>query len=77
MDHPKRASRAEEDLAKDDIDEIFEKLLLVEPPPALIRRILSAVSDLPRPAAEDTSTQERSIENPDIPLVNKAHLPPG
>jgi hypothetical protein len=76
MDYPQRISCAADDLPKDDIDELFEKLLPIEPPAELIRRILSSVSGLPRPEAENNPLQEKKAENPDSLIVRKDHLPP-
>ncbi len=79
MNFQQRISCAADDLPKDDMDEIFEKLLPVEPPPALIRCILTSVSGLPHPTAENTPSQEKkaiNTEETDSPVVKKDYLPP-
>ena len=39
----------DDSLPKDEIDNLFEKLKPIEPPPSLIQRILDAVANLPSP----------------------------
>ena len=63
---------ADDTLPKDDIDELFEKLLPVEPPPALIQRILTSVSKLPLP----TSPLEEKKGGIDGLVMRIDHLPP-
>ena len=50
MQQPERkissSATPNDDLPEDDIDQLFRKLEFVEPPPALIARILSNVSEL-------------------------------
>jgi hypothetical protein len=65
---------ADDTLPKDDIDELFEKLLPVEPPPALIQRILTSVSKLPLPTSP--LEEEKKKEGIDALVMRKDHLPP-
>jgi hypothetical protein len=68
---------ADDTLPKDDIDELFEKLLPVEPPPALIQRILTSVSKLPLPTSPlEEKEEEKKKEGIDALVMRKDHLPP-
>lgn len=68
---------ADDTLPKDDIDELFEKLLPVEPPPALIQHILTSVSKLPLPTSlQEEKKAKKKKECIDGPVVQKDHLPP-
>jgi hypothetical protein len=49
MKHPRHILFADEVLADDEIDHLFSQLPLIEPPEALVERILVTVSRLPRP----------------------------
>jgi hypothetical protein len=68
---------ADDILPKDDIDELFEKLLPVEPPPALIQRILTSVSKLPLPTLPlEEKKEEKKEGGIDGLVMRKDHLPP-
>jgi hypothetical protein len=47
---------------EDDIDELFRNLEQVEPPPAVIQRILSSVSQLPPPVSPETISPTPPVE---------------
>ncbi len=52
-------------LAEDDIDQLFGKLELVEPPPSLIARILANVSQLSQAEAQKKRPPEgETFDNP-------------
>lgn len=76
MQYPQRQRIfcADDTLPKDDIDELFEKLLPVEPPPALIQRIITSVSRLPKPTPP--SEEQKKRESMEGLIVQKDHLPP-
>ncbi len=62
MQQPKRPNSSAEvpndNLAEDDIDQLFGKLELVEPPPALIARILANVSQLSQAEGQKKGSPE-------------------
>jgi hypothetical protein len=68
---------ADDTLPKDDIDELFEKLLPIEPPPALIQHILTSVSKLPLPTSlREEKKEKKKKKRIDGQVVQKDHLPP-
>lgn len=68
---------ADDTLPKDDIDELFEKLLPIEPPPALIQHILTSVSKLPLPTSlQEEKKEKKEKKRIDGQVVQKDHLPP-
>jgi hypothetical protein len=54
-------------LPEDEFDKLFSNLEKVEPPSAVIDRILSSVSKLPRPLPPDTVLPMSPL--PDAPLI--------
>ncbi len=48
MQDPKRSLFADDALPKDELDNLFEKLQQIEPPPSLVARILTSISQLPQ-----------------------------
>lgn len=73
MQQPRRAFLADDALPHDEIDDLFEKLQPVQPPPSLIQRILTSVSQLPKP---QPPAQEQTIDVQDPLVVRKELLPP-
>ena len=51
MQYSQRMFLADDTLPKDEIDELFEKLQPVEPPPLLIQRILTSIARLAHPTS--------------------------
>jgi hypothetical protein len=49
MQYPRRALISDDILPDDELDDLFNRLEQLEPPPALIARILTSISRLPRP----------------------------
>lgn len=49
MKYPQYTLFAEEVLPDDEIDDLFSRLPVLEPPESLVERILDTVSRLPRP----------------------------
>lgn len=79
-----RAYLADEALPHDEIDDLFEKLQPVQPPPSLIQRILNSVNQLPRhplaqqpqsPLSLDSGAMD-DIDGLDSLVVRKEGLPP-
>ena len=52
-----RAYFADDSLPHDEIDDLFEKLQPVQPPPSLIQRILTSVNQLPKHPLPQQSPQ--------------------
>jgi len=50
-------------LSEDEIDDLFGKLKPIEPPPALIQRILDAVAKLPLPSQNQPSILVGQLAN--------------
>lgn len=73
MQHSRRAFSADDTLPHDEIDDLFEKLQPVQPPLSLIQRILTSVSQLPKPQLPE---QEHKIDVQDHLVVRKELLPP-
>ena len=72
---------ADETLPKDEIDELFEKLQPIEPPPLLIQRILTSISRLSRPTTSRPPPDlwnevVEIIDTVDSPVMRKENLPP-
>ena len=81
MQHPKPVfslSQADDLLPEDDIDELFGKLEPIEPPPALIARILSEVSRLSHvgPTEPEPSALPDELEITDPLVVRKEKQEP-
>ncbi len=84
MQQPKRelfsSDMPNDDLPEDDIDQLFGKLKLVEPPPALIARILSTVSDLSQVESQKKGLPGAEPSNPfdtvDNLIVRNEKKPP-
>ncbi len=69
---------ADDPLPKDEIDDLFEQLRPIEPPPSLIQQILTSVSRLTRPTTpRPPPYQEEVDEILDSLVVRKENLPPG
>jgi len=75
MQHSRRAFSADDALPHDEIDDLFEKLQPVQPPPSLIQRILTSISQLPKPQLPEPE-QEHTIDVQDHLVVRKESLPP-
>lgn len=77
--HPISSNDVPDDnFAADDIDQLFGKLKLVEPPPALLKRILANVSQLSQ--AEEhkkESPESEPFENLDNLVVRNEKKEPG
>lgn len=73
MQYARHVYRAEEPLPNDEIDDLFEKLQQVQPPPSLIQRILTSVAKLPKPQPVE---QRGEIDELDPLAVRKDMLPP-
>ena len=69
-----------DDVASDDIDNIFSQLQQIEPPPSLVERIMQSVSKLPlpqeRPGAQERTDSSIFWDNIDGLVVRKNHLLP-
>ena len=79
-----RAYLANDALPHDEIDDLFEKLQPVQPPPSLIQRILNSVHQLPRyPLPQQPQSPlppapgaTENIAGLDSLVVRKEGLPP-
>ena len=49
MHYSRRVSFSDDTLPKDELDDLFDQLEQLEPPPSLIAHILSIIADLPLP----------------------------
>ena len=73
--YSQRLFLADDPLPKDEIDDLFEQLQLIEPPPSLIQQILTTVSRLSRfPSPPDP--RDEADENIDSLVVRNENLPP-
>ena len=59
---------------RDEIDELFDRLQPIKPPPSLIQRILTSISRLPRPTLPSEPWDEENIL--DNLVIRKDKLPP-
>jgi len=71
----------DDSLAKDEIDDLFEKLRPIEPPSSLIQKILTSISRLPPPTTSGGQTDpsnkmDELIDSMNSPVVRKEDLPP-
>ena len=73
MQHSRRVFSADDTLPHDEIDELFEKLLPVQPPPSLIQRILTSVAQLPKPQLPKSEIEDEALDHL---VVRKEMLPP-
>ncbi|HLX39252.1 MAG TPA: hypothetical protein VKR42_01910 [Ktedonobacteraceae bacterium] len=70
--HPRSSSdRSDDTLAEDDIDQLFGNLEQVEPPPALIARILANVSQV---SQVDAQNKELPADEPGEELDHPGNL---
>ena len=69
------ADDADDTLPKDEIDNLFEKLKPIEPPPSLIQRILDAVAKLPPPTQNRPPMPGEKIEPADRLIVRNEQRP--
>ncbi len=60
-------------LPNDEIDDLFQQLHQIQPPPSLIQHILTSVAKLPKPQPVE---QESEIDELDTLIVKKDMLPP-
>ena len=71
---------ADDALPKDEIDDLFEKLEPVKPPPFLIQHILTSVSHLPHPALPASPAKQEGeggeLDVLDSLVIRKDKLPP-
>ena len=72
---------ADDSIAKDEIDDLFEKLRPIEPPSSLIQKILTSISRLPPPTTSELQTNpsnkmDELIDSMNSPVVRKEDLPP-
>jgi len=66
---------ADDPLPKDEIDDLFEQLQLIEPPPSLIQQILTTVSRLSR-ITSPPDPRDEADEKIDSLVVRNENLPP-
>lgn len=59
----------------DDIDDLFERLQPLEPPPSLISRILSSIKQLP-PSGKNPELLKKDELERDGPIVRNEHKEP-
>ncbi len=81
MQQPKRpnssSNMSKDNLPEDDIDQLFGKLELVEPPPALIARILAKVSQLSQAELQKKeSPEDEPFDNLDNLVVRNEKKEP-
>jgi hypothetical protein len=78
MQYSQRIFLADDTLPRDEIDDLFERLEPIKPPPSLIQRILTSVSRLPRPLppALPVSPWDDKKDILDGPVVRNEKLPP-
>jgi hypothetical protein len=71
---------ADDTLPKDEIDDLFEQLEPIKPPPLLIQHILTSVSRLPRPTLPAAPLKQEDEEGErdalDSLVIRKEKLPP-
>ena len=72
---------ADDSLAKDEIDDLFEKLRPIEPPSSLIQKILTSIARRPRPATHSLQPDpwnevDEMIDPLNSPVVRNENLPP-
>jgi hypothetical protein len=63
-----------DEIEHDDVDNLFKRLQLLEPPPSLISRILSSIKQLPLPTENPQSIKDE-LER-DGPIVRNEHKEP-
>jgi len=73
--YSQRLFLADDPLPKDEIDDLFEQLQLIEPPPSLIQQILTTVSSLSRPTSP-TDPRDEANKKIDSLVVRNENLPP-
>jgi len=73
--YSQRLFLADDPLPKDEIDDLFEQLQLIEPPPSLIQQILTTVSRLSRPTSP-SDPRDEADEKIDSLVVRNENLPP-
>ena len=79
--YSQRIFLADDSLAKDEIDDLFEKLRPIEPPSFLIQKILNSVSHLPAPTTSRLQTDPANkigklLDSMNGPVVRNEDLPP-
>ena len=74
MYYSQRIFMEDDTLPTDEVDELFEQLLQIKPPPSLIQKILTSVARLPFPPQPPPVWDELDTE--DGPVVHKDNLPP-
>ena len=79
--YSQRIFLADDSLAKDEIDDLFEKLRPIEPPSFLIQKILTSVSRFPPPTTSElqidsSNKMDELIDSMNSPVVRKENLPP-
>ena len=73
--YAQRIFLADDPLPKDEIDDLFEQLQVIEPPPSLIEQILTTVSRLSR-LSTPSDPQDEADEKIDSLVVRNENLPP-
>jgi hypothetical protein len=73
--YSQRLFLADDPLPKDEIDDLFDQLQLIEPPPSLIQQILTTVSRLSR-FKSSPDPRDEADENIDSLVVRNENLPP-
>lgn len=73
MQYSQRMFLSDDGSPKDEIDELFEKLQPIEPPPVLIQHILTSISQLARPAPPKLWDEADVLESL---VVRNDHHPP-
>ena len=72
---------SDDPLPNDEIDDLFEQLRPIEPPPSLIQKILTSISHLScpttsRPQPDPGNEVHEMIDPMDCPVVRNENLPP-
>lgn len=73
MQHFQGTFLADDTLPRDEIDDLFEKLQPIEPPPSLIQRILNSVSHLPPP--DQVSKLQDGTDPPERLIIRNDQRP--
>ncbi len=75
MQYTRRILFSDDILPNDELDDLFNQLEQLEPPPALIARILTSISRLPRPKLPQAE-QCPPWDELDTPIVRREEDPP-
>jgi len=72
MRYTQQVRCSDDTLPRDELDDLFDQLEQVEPPPSLIAHILSTIAELPLPKPVD----ELAWQNLDTLVVRREKDPP-